>query len=149
MIEYYRNQSAAGGPANAAFRQSAINALPFAEMRANQTAEHIHQLRNRYRGALLGLACGDALGTTRIPPARYIQSSKFGSRALGVPPLKLVRSGSAIGREFGQRCRHDVCYLRTVGRRDVWNVGDSATMAGTSCDAKAYRTNGGSAVGAL
>ena len=28
------------------------------------TAEHIHQLRNRYRGALLGLACGDALGTT-------------------------------------------------------------------------------------
>ena len=27
-------------------------------------AEHIHQLRNRYRGALLGLACGDALGTT-------------------------------------------------------------------------------------
>ena len=27
------------------------------------TAEHIHQLRNRYRGALLGLACGDALGT--------------------------------------------------------------------------------------
>jgi ADP-ribosyl-[dinitrogen reductase] hydrolase len=28
------------------------------------TAEHIDQLRNRYRGALLGLACGDALGTT-------------------------------------------------------------------------------------
>jgi ADP-ribosyl-[dinitrogen reductase] hydrolase len=27
-------------------------------------AEHVDQLRNRYRGALLGLACGDALGTT-------------------------------------------------------------------------------------
>src|ERR1700719_1661870 len=28
------------------------------------TAEHIDQLRNPYRGALLGLECGDALGTT-------------------------------------------------------------------------------------
>ena len=78
-----------------------------------------------------------------------LRSSKFGSRALGVLPLKLVRAGGVIGRESRQRCRYDLRYLRTVGRRDVWNVGDSATMAGTSCDAKAYRTNGGSAVGAL
>jgi ADP-ribosyl-[dinitrogen reductase] hydrolase len=28
------------------------------------STEHANQLRNRYRGALLGLATGDALGTT-------------------------------------------------------------------------------------
>ena len=28
------------------------------------TNENTKKLRNRYRGALLGLACGDALGTT-------------------------------------------------------------------------------------
>jgi ADP-ribosylglycohydrolase len=28
------------------------------------TNENTKRLRNRYRGALLGLACGDALGTT-------------------------------------------------------------------------------------
>jgi hypothetical protein len=28
------------------------------------TAEHTNTLRDRYRGALLGLAAGDALGTT-------------------------------------------------------------------------------------
>jgi len=30
---------------------------------------NIKTLRDRYRGALLGLACGDALGTTLVVPA--------------------------------------------------------------------------------
>jgi hypothetical protein len=114
------------------------------------TAEHIHQLRNRCRGALLGLACGDALGTT----LEFHPPDTFNPLGLEAALWAFHRSSSfdreaLLAAKSGQRCRHDVRYLRTVGRRDVWNVGDSATMAGTSCDAKAYRTNGGSAVGAL
>jgi hypothetical protein len=107
-----------------------------------------------YQGSLVPEVAEIFAGSYKVKNPPAIVGSGYVVRSLEAALWAFYRSssferGGAIGRESGQRCRYDLRYLRTVGRRDVWNVGDSATMAGTSCDAKAYQTNGGSAVDAL
>ena len=104
-----------------------------------------------YQGSLVPEVAEISAGSYKVKNPPAIVGSGYVVRSLEAALWAFYRSSSFQRGAFWPRIWATMPIRLALStdswQRDVWNVRDSATMAGTSCDAKAYRTNGGSAVG--